>query len=329
MSIEDFYAQLLKDTSVDAETMEAAREKRDELGKKVVRVLAARDLPARWIPAGALAQRTQIAPLNDVDGVVEIAVVSLDWARDPRLAQETVRRWLEPVIEGTFTLSPHAIQIMFPDEDFTADVVVARKREKKQGLLITHCPQDEPAEHDWIVSDPETHAKQVRKRNEDFGSAIFTRQVRILKHFNRMAKMHDPQERKPVASFHMTALALYLLTEPDTHAQWTPYFFERAAQLVLRPLPDPAGVGDPLEADDPAYASVLFAEAARKTRAALTASPTKAEALLRDVFPDPKRLDAIVRPASVAIGRGGALGVPTAEAVRHSRPVRSHGGPDR
>ncbi len=305
--------------------MDAAREKRDELGKKVVAEVSKRLGTARWIPVGALAQGTQIAPLNDVDGVVEIEVIPPEWDANARLALETVRSWIQPVIAGTFEISTHAIKIGFPDEGFTADIVIGRKQAR--GLLIPHCPKDEP--HRWIATDPERHKERVLKRNKQVGSAIFTRQIRILKHLNRRWKMADPLERKPLSSFHITALALELLTEPNTHAEWTPFFLERAAALVMKPLSDPAAVGDPIVGRDPASAGPLLTDAAAKTRRALSVSDEEAEKILREVFGDPERLDKVVNEPSVTVGKRGVLGVSAAAAVRSTPVVRSHGDDDR
>jgi hypothetical protein len=324
MTPNQFYDNLLRATAVDPETMDAARKKRDEIGAKVVAEVSKRLGASRWVRVGALAQGTQIAPLNDVDGVLEIVVIPIEWEANSRLALESVRTWIEPVIDGKFEVSTHAIKITFPDQGFTADVVIGRKR--AQGLLIPHCPKDEP--HRWIATDSEGHKRQVLERNEHFGSAIFTRQIRILKHLNRRWKMADPLERKPLASFHITALALKLLTAANRHAEWTPFFLERAAVLVMQPLPDPAGVGDPIEARDPAYASALLADAAAKTRRALTVSDEEAEKILRDVFGDPERLDKVVNEPSVSVGKRGMLGVPAIEAMRRTPVVRSHGDGD-
>lgn len=325
MTPNQFYDRLLRATAVDPETMDAAREKRDELGKKLVAEVSKRLGMARWVPVGALAQGTQTAPLNDVDGVVEIEVIPPEWDANPGLALETVRSWIEPVIDGTFEISTHAIKIRFLNEDFTADIVIGRKQAR--GLLIPHCPKDEP--HRWIATDSERHKEQVLERNKQFGSAIFTRQLRILKHLNRRWKMADPLERKPLSSFHITALALELLTEPNTHAEWMPFFLERAAALVMQPMPDPAGVGDPIEARDPAYAAALLADAGAKTRRALTVSDEDAEKILREVFGDPERLDKVVNEPSVTVGKRGVLGVSAAAAVRSTPVVRSHGDDDR
>jgi hypothetical protein len=273
------------------------------------------------VRVGALAQGTQIDPLNDFDGVVEVPELAPEWGGNPLTAMQMVRQWIEPYIDGKFTISSHAIKIEFPDSEFTADIVIGWKR--KNGLLIPHCPDDEA--HTWIATDPETHKEQVLARNKEFGGALFTREIRILKWLNRKWKMQDALDRKPLSSFHITAIALHVLTDAAGHDQLTPHFLEQAAYLVRKQLPDPAGVGEPIEANDPAYASQLLSDAAIKTRQALKVSDGEAEQILRDVFGDPGRLKKVVKEPTVSVGAGGALGVPAAVAQRHTRPVRAHG----
>jgi hypothetical protein len=324
MTANQFYEQLLDEIAVSPPDMKDARDKRDEIGTKVVAVVRPHlGDGVRFIPAGALAQGAQIGPgaIHDVDGVVEVPALPVNWASNPQQAMQDVRSWLEPILAGNYELGTHAIKITFPDEDFTADVVVGIKQQR--GMKIPHCPKGEP--HRWIATDPETHKKQVAARNAAFapGRAIFSRQIRILKWLNQMLQMQNGLPRKPLASFHITALALEILKAKDNHANWTPLFLERASELVLQPLDDPAGVGEPLIAKNPAQASQLIAEAGRKTRAALTAADP--EPILREVFGDPKKIGQIVTQQSVPVAAGGALASATAAPVRHSIPVRHHG----
>lgn len=325
MTANQFYDQLLDDIAVSPKDMKDARDKRDEIGAKVVSVVRPHlGAGVRFIPVGALAQGTQVGPgaIHDVDGVVEVPTVLAHWQANPSAAMQDVRGWLQQVLAGQYKLSTHAIKITFPDEKFTADVVVGVAQAR--GLKIPHCPKDEP--HQWIATDPETHRKQVLARNQHFGPgpAIFTRQIRILKWLNQVMQMQSGLDRKPLSSFHVTALALEILATKDNHANWTPLFLERASALVLQPLPDPAGVGAPLVAKNPAQASQLLAEAARKTRAALSAHD--AESILREVFGDPKKLGQIVTATTVPISAGGALAAGGTTPVRHSIPARHHGG---
>jgi hypothetical protein len=235
---------------------------------------------------------------------------------------QDVASWLEPVLAGNYNLSTHAIKITFPDEEFTADVVVGQKQAR--GLTIPHCPKDEA--HRWIATDPEGHKDQVLARNTELGlgRAIFSRQIRILKWLNQMMQMQHDLDHKPLSSFNVTALALTILTASDDHPNWTAQYLEQASALVLQPLPDPSGVGDPLVARNPAQASQLLADAGQKARAAITASDP--ESLLRQIFGNPKQLSTIVTTPSVPVSAGGALAAVGATPIRHTVPVRHHGG---
>jgi hypothetical protein len=319
-----FYDQLLEEIAVDDETMDDARTRRDRLADTAVATSGKHISNPKPVRVGAVAQGTQIDPLNDIDQVIELPYLLPGWLENPLGAMQQVRGWLDPVVPGMLTLTAHAIKVKFPDEDFTADLVIGWKQQR--GILIPHCPDDEP--HCWIPTDPETHKEQVLARNRTFqpGRAIFSRQIRILKHLNREWEFRYELERKPLSSFHVTALALTILTEKAGHDLWTPLFLERAADLVLRQLPDPAGVGADLEARDPSFASALLRDAAAKTRAALVAPEDQVEGKLREVFGHPGRRRQIVKPASVSVGPSGTLGVGAATALRHTPPVRSHGG---
>ena len=326
MTVNQFYETLLDEIAVPLSTMQKARTKRDQVGATSAEVLRTRlGTPTRVVAVGALAQGTQIHPLNDFDLVLEVQKLKEGWIENPQAALNEVMSWLDPEIKGKFETSAHAIKITFSDCAFTADLVLGLKQEK--GLLIPHCPDAE--QHRWIRTDPETHKLQVLGRNKQLGSSDFTRQIRILKWLNEYWQVVHELEKKPLSSFHMTALALRLLTAKASHGEWTPFFLENAAQPVMQPLDDPAGVGEPLEARNPVFVSNLMREAGRKTRAALTASPEQAERLLREVFGEPKRIREVEASPSVGIGRGGALGVGAGIAHRHTRPVSSHGGDGR
>src|SRR5439155_2929221 len=111
--------------------------------------------------------------------------------------------------------------------------------------------------------------------------------------------LRDDLERKPLASFHITALALAILKAPMGFEHWTPLFFETAAWMVQKPLPDPTGVGEDIVARDPNYASTLLYEAGEKTRRALSASESEAGALLKDVFGVPDERAAMIGKSPV------------------------------
>ena len=330
MTPKQFYADLLGKINVPAEDMEAARQRRRELQAALEKNVGAHIAGTDSFGAGALAQATQIKPLNDVDVVVRTPHALNSWIENPLQAMLDVKSWIEDDIKGVYTLSTHAIKIEFPDEEFTADVVVG-VRHKEKGIYLPHCPKNEA--HSWIRSDPAGHRDLVLGRNTAFkdypGRSIFSKQIRILKWWNREQQIRDDHERKPLSSFHVTALALEILTTPAGFEEWTPTFFERAAALVRSPLKDPSGVGDDIEAKDPAYASELLVDAAIKTRRALSVTESEAEELLKDVFGNPDERAAIIGKSPVWVTPGGALkGIAAGGTVAGGRAVptvRSHG----
>jgi len=324
MTARQFYEALLAEINIPLDEMEAARDRRRGL-QKILEQEVGRRVPATdSFGAGAIAQATQIRPLNDVDIVVRVPEAPANWVDHPERAMTDVMSWIKDQVGGSCDTSTHAIKITFPDEEFTADVVVGWKQE--QGILLPHCPTDEPAR--WIESDPQGHRELVLGRNKEFrdaGKSIFSKQVRILKCWNREQEVLDDQERKPLASFHVTALALHILTKPDSFERWTPMFFEAAARMVLAPLEDPAGVGDDIEALDPAYASDCLEAAGEKTARALDAPEEEVEEILRDVFGNPDERGAIVGKGPVSVNPSGALVGGLVAGGRTIKPVRSHG----
>lgn len=330
MNAKQFYADLLGKINVPPDQMDAARERRRDLQRVLERNVGAHIPGTDSFGSGALASATQIKPLNDVDVVVRPPYALDTWTGSPKQAMLDVKSWIERDIPGVYEFSSHAIKITFPDEEFTADVVVGVKRDPK-GIHLPHCPRDEP--HRWIESDPLGHRDLVLERNTAFsdhpGRSIFSKQIRILKWWNREQQLRDDEERKPLSSFHITALALYILTTPAGFEEWTPNFFEQAAALVLAPLKDPSGVGDDITARDPAYASALMYEAAVKTRRALSVSDEEAQRLLTEVFGNPDERAAIIGKSPVWVTPSGALtGVGAGATVAGGRSVttvRSHG----
>jgi hypothetical protein len=284
MTAEAFYRKLLGRIAVGMDEIEPARQKRNELMATLKDVVGRHFADVETFPSGALAAGTQISPLNDVDVVVTLPNMPDHWAGHPANALDDVRVWLQDDIEAEYECSPHAIKLTYRDEDFTADVVIGVRQTK--GILIPHCPDDEP--HGWLATDPATHAELVRARKPKGEPALFAQQVRILKHLNRRWREQVADDRKPVSSWHLSALALAVFPKGHHHhhAQDTPTFLDQAAQLMLQPLPDPAEVGDDLVARDPQRASELMREAAAKTRAALTADADERERLLTEVFGD-------------------------------------------
>jgi len=301
-----FYLKLLDDIAVPMSEIKKARTKRDELAAVAVAALDAWAVTATgFFRSGALAAGTQIKPLNDVDLVVYASTIRTAWKDAPQQALVDLCAALRA--KGfECTLSTHAIKVTFPDVSFTADVVFGCTH-PEQGLWIPHCPDAEP--HEWIRTDPQEHARQIRKRNNDIG-VEFARQIRILKVLNQKWSLADPDGRKPISSHHLSALALATIHTSVTYATTTPAFLDRAAELVLRPLPDPSGVGPDLEARDPERAAALMQAAASETRRALVAGED-AGRILEGVFGDPATTLAAIYGAPLSVAAGGGLTIGT------------------
>jgi hypothetical protein len=323
-----FYRQLLSDINVKDKEITDARTRRDELRSTLVAAVSLYSTGVKSFPSGALAAGTQISPLNDVDVVVTVPDYLGGWFTNPDQAMLHVQTWVEPTITAKFEFTTHAIKLTYPNEDFTADIVVGV--EQANGIVIPHCPAGEL--HGWLPAHPQRHAELVRQRRLPNHTAVFAQQVRILKALNRYWQMSTDDNRKPLASFHVTALALAIFKKGEEvpHDEGTPRFLEAAAQMVMSPLPEPAGVGPALEARNPAEASALLSEAAARTRRALSVSDAEAEAILNGVFGDPEQRRVLLGsdPIGVTDGRfvsvAGAAGAAGA-ASRAVKPVRSHG----
>lgn len=329
MTSNQFYDQLLQDIQVDEDEMKDARTKRDDLAAICCGVMRENlGGTSEHIAVGALAQGTQIKPLNDVDLAITFENKKSGWEHDPEEALEEIAGWIREALRTSsdFSVSSvepssHAIKIEFDDETFTADVVPGTELQLHRGLSIPHCPKDDPSDRSWIPTNPAGHRDRVKQRNRETNYK-FARQLRILKWWNRYRKMQDQDERKPVSSFHMTALALTILDGDISHGESTAEFFERAAVLVQNPLPTPSGLGSDLVAKDPGYAAETFSMAADRTRAALFHSDAK-PALLAE-FGDPKTQRKLLGEAGFSIGSSGALLPGLAGSRPHQNP-RSHG----
>lgn len=299
MNAEDFFKELLSDIQVTDDEIDAAREKRAELGSTVSGIL--REFGLRNIgsfAAGALAAGTQIKPLNDVDLVVFGSRQSLPtlWEATPSKALGDVCARLGEKTGYHCETRSHAVKVTFPDVAFTADVVFGVER-SPSGLYIPHCPDE--GEHKWIETDPKRHAELVRERNRETDYK-FARVVRIMKALNKYWSYQDDEGRKPVSSFHMTALAWWVATNVPTLSAGVLTVLEGGSELVAGALKDPSDVGDPITAKDPVFAQAKFVEARDSVRRALQAGDD-ADQILNKVFGEQKVIRAIFENGPLAI----------------------------
>src|SRR4051812_16718545 len=142
MNAKDFYIALLGAINVPLADMEDARDRRRALQKILEQEVGNHISGTDTFGTGAIAQATQIRPLNDVDVVVRVPKIPQSWNEDPGRAMSDVTSWLGDSVDGKLETTTHAVKITFPDEEFTADVVVGRREER--GITLPHCPKAEP-----------------------------------------------------------------------------------------------------------------------------------------------------------------------------------------
>ena len=84
MTTDQFYETLLDEIAIPLTAMTKARTKRDEVGAIVAAEVRKRlGTTVRVVAVGALAQGTQIAPLNDFDLVIEVGKLKEAWLEEP------------------------------------------------------------------------------------------------------------------------------------------------------------------------------------------------------------------------------------------------------
>lgn len=116
------------------------------------------------------------------------------------------------------------------EDDFTADVIVAIDNADGEGLYI-------PNHLGWDRSHPQKHTAMVKAANKSSRSS-YARVVRLLKHWNR-------SNGHPLCSWNIKALALDVLTRPDSLMAGMIAWFDHAIDALGEGLTeDPAGVAD-------------------------------------------------------------------------------------
>lgn len=305
MTAEEFFGDLLGHIQVTEDEIAEARLKRDELAtttKKIVGEFGITGVGS--FAAGALAAGTQIKPLNDVDLVVYGTGNSLPtgWQENPGTALAAICSRLGS--ETGYVCKPraHAVKVEFPDVAFSADVVFGVSR-SPEGLLIPHCPSGVP--HKWIDTHPRRHAELIRSRNAET-TYKFARVVRILKALNTYWGAQSDTGKKPLSSFHLTSLAWTIATEIVSLGSGVEEVLRRSTDLVLRPLPDPSGVGDPIEARDPEFATRKLGAAAAAVADAIAAGD-EAEKILVTVFGDQAVIEGIIGNKPMSVSASGKL----------------------
>lgn len=217
---------------------------------------------------GSFARKTMLKPLKDVDMIIRMhprLEKILRQPGGPAHAMRLIREILfEEYPDAQFDVDDtpaHALQVTFPDLDFTFDLVPALDAEN--GSEIVYIADRENDTWEW--SNTRTLNRIISTRNQATGGR-FVHQVRMLKSYKKDHPVLDD-----TCGLLWEAFAYEAVTSPIEHSQALAVTLAHAAQAVTGPVFDPTGVDD-LTADwtavqRTAYATTLAVAARRAAEA--------------------------------------------------------------
>jgi len=237
---------ILRDTAPSDETLDAVRERREE----VLGIAACFPGASRTYASGSIAHRTANDDTDADGGVVLDRRCYPDLGPDgggegPAEIVEDMRAYLRDALkvnhpDVAFRLSKRAIRVTYKESladgtDPTVDLIVALTR-KDWALWIPNL--NRPG---WDASDPECHTRLMTAEP----ATLRRTRAKIV----RLAKAWNKQYAQPgMCAFNLTALALACITERMGVATGLAEFFTYAANdLKKRLTPDPAGVSPPIK----------------------------------------------------------------------------------
>jgi hypothetical protein len=239
MSVASGFDDLQGTVDVPAAALQEARRRRRVF---VDAFRGADDVDDAW-GSGSLARSTYKDPIHDVDLVVVFdAETHRDWNQPGDSAEEALEhtRGLAKKLLGSAgsesveihhtLLRNHAVKCFLDDSEdpdaFTIDITPAVVR-AQGGLWIPECKGRK-----WVASNPKALIDLVAKRQQKWDS--FRRLVRVLKRWNT-----DHGETMKSLVIEVLALS-HLQKAPRPEALRS--FFAAAAEAVLEPVDDPAGL---------------------------------------------------------------------------------------
>ncbi|MES9588766.1 nucleotidyltransferase [Streptomyces sp. NPDC094045] len=217
---------------------------------------------------GSFARKTMLKPLKDVDMIIRMhprLEKILRQRGGPAHAMRLIREVLaEEYPDAQFDVDDapaHALQVTFPDLDFTFDLVPAL--DAKNGSEIVYIADRENDTWEWSNTRPLNRI--ISTRNQATGGR-FVHQVRMLKSYKKDHPVLDD-----TCGLLWEAFAYEAVTSPIEHSQALTVTLAHAAQAVTGPVFDPTGVDD-LTADwtavqRTAYATTLAVAARRAAEA--------------------------------------------------------------
>nr|WSW42937.1 nucleotidyltransferase [Streptomyces sp. NBC_01001] len=248
-----------EELSLDDRERKSAQKRHTE----ITGLLVATGLAISTFLQGSFARKTMLKPLKDVDMVIRMHP-SLEGilrsaggpAHAMRLIREAIADEYPNALFDVDDAPAHALQITFPDIDFTFDLVPALDEDGSEIVYIADRENDT-----WEWSNTRTLNRIISTRNQATGGR-FVRQARMLKSYKKNHPVLDG-----TCGLLWEAFAHEVITGPLDHSEALAVAFAHAAQAVTLPILDPTGVDD-LTADwttveRNSYATAL-ADAARR-----------------------------------------------------------------
>lgn len=237
--------------------------------RQVTECLVAVGLAVTTFLQGSFARKTMLKPLKDVDMVIILPERLAAQLRRPGGAADAIALVRKAVSDASpeaqfdvHDTPAHALQVIFPDLDFTFDLVPAYADPAgSEDVFIADRENDT-----WERSNTRTLNRVISERNQETDGR-FVHQVRMVKSYKK-----DHQVLDETSGLLWEALAHDAITETMPHSQAVATTLAQAAQALNGP------VYDPTDADD-LTAEWTTAECAAYVGAVRTAAQRAAEAL--------------------------------------------------
>jgi len=238
--------------------------------------------------SGSYSRNTAIRPLHDIDILVVLGDATGAPPESPDAALKRVRVALKEAWPNKELpiLQQHSVHTEFTKSGIEFDVVPAYQRAGQEVFLIP-----ERNAGTWVRTNPKRHQEVSTQCNERAGKKLKPL-IKAVKHWNRQ------QDSSPLGSFHLEVMCYDAFSSPPAggYLEGLEALYSHLAQRVLRPCPDPAGLGEHVDArvksGQREAARNLFMSAARTLRLAREerdkgpggAGPASAHARLRAFF---------------------------------------------
>lgn len=193
--------------------------------------------------SGSYARETKIRPLKDIDLVMileEDAYPGYDDDSDPAALLDEVKDVLDELYEDddtvTIEMQHRSVNLTFTDPPYGFDVVpafvvdgdVLRIPDRKHDMW----PRTNPAKHRELLTNA---------NNEQHTDGTIVPIIKMLKAWNT-------NQGGLVKSFWIEAQTMQIFTSKiESYPKGVSAFFHRAADLILDPCPEPAGVGPDID----------------------------------------------------------------------------------